>query len=239
MSKIFGGSKSRSQQQATSSSNNQAFNTLNTQFSPLFGYATSGAADIQRFLGGDMSGFNNFKENVGFDFERDRGETQITNMLGSKGLRNSGAALKSLSTFNNNLRNQFANTYLDRLFGLQNIGLNAGQLVAGAGQQSQSQSTGWSRSSSSPGIGQFIGQVAAGAAARSDIRLKENIKKIGRLDNGLGVYNYNYIGDDKLWVGVMAQEVAAIMPEALGPHTLDGYMTVNYDKINLEERLVA
>lgn len=238
MSKIFGGSKSRSQQQSTSSSNNQAFNTLNTQFSPLFGYATSGASDIQRFLGGDMSGFNNFKESVGFDFERDRGETQITNMLGSRGLRNSGAALKSLSQFNNNLRNQFANTYLDRLFGLQNIGLNAGQLVAGAGQQSQSQSTGSSSSRSYEGIGKFIGQVAAGVYA-SDIRLKENIKKIAKLDNGLGVYNYNYIGDDTLWIGVMAQEVEAIMPEALGPRTPDGYMTVNYDKINFEERLVA
>lgn len=238
MSKIFGGSKSRSQQQSTSTSSNQAFPVINQQFSPLFGYANTAAGDIQRFLGGDMSGFNNFKENVGFDFERDRGETAITTALGSRGLRNSGAALKSLTQFNNNLRNQFANTYLDRLFGLQNVGMNAGQLVAGAGNTSQSQSTGWSRSSSSPGIGQFIGQVAAGAA-KSDIRLKENIKKIGKLDNGLGVYHYNYIGDDTLWIGVMAQEVEAIMPEALGPRTPDGYMTVNYDKINLEERLVA
>lgn len=238
MSKIFGGSKSKSQQQSTSLSTNQAYPQINTQFSPLFQYANTGAADIQRFLGGDASGFNNFMDASGFDFERDRGETSITSMLGSKGLRNSGAALKRLTEFNTGIRNQYANNYLERLFGLSNLGMGAGQLVAGAGQQSQSQSTGSSSSKSYEGIGKFIGQVAAGAAA-SDMRLKDNIKKIGKLDNGLNVYNYNYIGDDKLWIGVMAQEVELIQPEALGPRTADGYMTVNYDKINLEERLVA
>ena len=66
----------------------------------------------------------------------------------------------------------------------------------------------------------------------SDIRLKENIKKIGESLSGLGIYKFNYIGQVKKYIGTMADEVIKIVPEAaiLGD---DGFYRVNYDLIDV------
>jgi hypothetical protein len=64
----------------------------------------------------------------------------------------------------------------------------------------------------------------------SDVRAKRDIRHIGTLADGLGVYTYRYLWDDEPRIGVMAQEVAAIRPWALGP-IQDGYMTVNYGSL--------
>lgn len=79
--------------------------------------------------------------------------------------------------------------------------------------------------------GQGIGSAATGlkdlGVRFSDIRLKRDIRKIGLLDDGLGIYAYRYRWDDEPQIGVMAQEVAAIRPWALGP-IQNGVMTVDY-----------
>ena len=49
----------------------------------------------------------------------------------------------------------------------------------------------------------------------SDLRLKHDIALLGRLDNGLGFYRFVYNGENEAYVGVMAQEVEAVMPEAV------------------------
>lgn len=230
MSKIFGGSKSKSQQQSTSSSSNLAYQPIQQAFNPLLGYAQSGASSLQKLLGGDTSEFNAFRAGTGYDFEKDRGESAIMTMLGSKGMRNSGAALKQLVSFNDGLQRSSINNYLDRLLGLTGVGFNAGNALTSAGQVSNSQSTGTSTSKNSNGIGSFLGQMAAGAASMSDRRLKTDIQKVGQLDNGLNVYTFKYLGGKNTYTGVMADEVAEIMPEALGP-TVDGYQSVDYSKI--------
>lgn len=61
----------------------------------------------------------------------------------------------------------------------------------------------------------------------SDRRLKQGIRQIGVLANGLKAYAYSYIWGGSEQVGVLADEVAKIKPEALGPMVL-GYQTVNY-----------
>jgi hypothetical protein len=66
----------------------------------------------------------------------------------------------------------------------------------------------------------------------SDIRLKRDIVELVRLDNGLRLYRYRYLWSDQVYVGVMAQEVAEIVPDAvlLGA---DGYLRVNYSRLGL------
>jgi hypothetical protein len=73
-----------------------------------------------------------------------------------------------------------------------------------------------------------IGQEPA-----SDIRLKRNIELVGRLDDGLGLYRYRYLWSDAVYVGVMAQEVAFVHPDAVvqGP---DGYLRVKYSRLGLK-----
>jgi hypothetical protein len=66
----------------------------------------------------------------------------------------------------------------------------------------------------------------------SDIHAKHDIALLGRLDNGLGFYRFAYIGSNQGYVGVMAQEVAHVMPEAV-IHGADGYLRVDYDKLGV------
>jgi hypothetical protein len=72
-----------------------------------------------------------------------------------------------------------------------------------------------------------------GGGRRSDIALKHDITLLGRLDNGVGFYRFSYNGSDRAYVGVMAQEVQTIVPEAV-VRGRDGYLRVFYDKLGLK-----
>jgi len=68
----------------------------------------------------------------------------------------------------------------------------------------------------------------------SDINLKENIKRIGTHDLGIGIYSYNYKDGYDLskepQIGVMAQEVETVMPEAVMIMP-NGFKAVNYSML--------
>ncbi len=66
----------------------------------------------------------------------------------------------------------------------------------------------------------------------SDIRLKHDIVMLGTLGNGIGIYRFRYNWSDQIYVGVMAQEVEQIMPEAVARGG-DGYLRVNYDRLGV------
>ncbi len=83
------------------------------------------------------------------------------------------------------------------------------------------------------GGGGFRG--GGGGGRRSDIALKHDIVLLGHLDNGLGYYRFSYLGSHKAYVGVMAQEVQALMPDAVMRGS-DGYLRVYYDKLGLKFR---
>ena len=70
-------------------------------------------------------------------------------------------------------------------------------------------------------------------ARTSDIRMKHDIALVGRLDNGLGFYRFSYNGSDKAYVGVMAQEVEEVMPNAV-VYGRDGYRRVKYDMLGIQ-----
>ena len=77
------------------------------------------------------------------------------------------------------------------------------------------------------------GRGGGGGGRRSDIALKHDITLLGHLDNGLGFYRFSYNGSDKAYVGVMAQEVQVVAPDAvIRGH--DGYLRVFYDKLGLQ-----
>jgi Chaperone of endosialidase len=72
-----------------------------------------------------------------------------------------------------------------------------------------------------------------GGGGMSDVRAKHAITLLGQLDNGLGFYRFSYLGSDQAYVGVMAQEVEAVRPEAIVRHG-DGYLRVDYDKLGFQ-----
>lgn len=63
----------------------------------------------------------------------------------------------------------------------------------------------------------------------SDRRLKEDIRRVGVLDNGLTVYAYRYNGERVTHIGLMADEVEAIHPKAVALMP-NGFKGVNYAK---------
>ncbi|MGO9357378.1 MAG: outer membrane beta-barrel protein [Xanthobacteraceae bacterium] len=67
----------------------------------------------------------------------------------------------------------------------------------------------------------------------SDARLKRDIALVGRRDDGLGIYRYRYLWSDAVYVGVMAQEVALIHPDAVVRDPLTGSLAVDYGRLGL------
>ena len=82
------------------------------------------------------------------------------------------------------------------------------------------------------GGGRGGGGGGRGGGRRSDISVKHDIALLGHLDNGLGFYRFSYNGSDKAYVGVMAQEVQTVRPDAVTVGS-DGYLRVYYDKLGL------
>ena len=80
------------------------------------------------------------------------------------------------------------------------------------------------------GLAKGIGSAGGIGAFFSDVRLKDNIRVIGALPSGLPIYSFNYIWDDVPQVGVMAQDVEKVYPDAVIEHE-SGYKMVDYGRI--------
>lgn len=77
----------------------------------------------------------------------------------------------------------------------------------------------------------LFGLGSAAIGLMSDRRAKTDIKRIGTLDNGLPVYGFRYIeGAGPYQIGVMAQEVEDVLPEAV-IKTPNGLRMVNYEML--------
>lgn len=81
----------------------------------------------------------------------------------------------------------------------------------------------------SAGIGAYgLMNAAPAAMAVSDRRLKSNIVRVGTHPLGIGVYEYDIFG--RRQVGVMADEVEKVMPEAVVD--VGGFKAVDYGMLN-------
>ncbi len=63
--------------------------------------------------------------------------------------------------------------------------------------------------------------------APSDRRLKRDIAKVGQLDGDIDLYRYKYLWSDQEYVGVMAQDLLEVRPDAV-IRGGDGYFRVDY-----------
>jgi hypothetical protein len=88
-------------------------------------------------------------------------------------------------------------------------------------------------------LGGLMGGAASLFTAFSDRRLKENIKEVG-VDQrtALTLYEFSYKANpSKRYIGVMADEVELVYPEAVTES--DGYKQVRYDLLGIEFKEVA
>jgi hypothetical protein len=182
--------------------------------------------------GSDLTGVQRFRDSAGYQNIFDEAMRGVTSNAAARGLLNSGAMVRTAQDRAGQLAQQSYENYLQRLLqgsqtGIQ-TGMNAGGIVAEVGAQNERAGGLGGIVNAFKDIGSIGSSIGQFASVLSDRRLKENIVKIGEEPDGLGVYEFNYIGQPERNVGVMAQEVAELRPHALGPTTEDGYMTVNY-----------
>lgn len=76
------------------------------------------------------------------------------------------------------------------------------------------------------GLFGLAGTAAQAGIKYSDARVKDNIRRVGTLDNGLPVYSYNYAWGGPTEIGVMAQDVEQFRPHAV--REINGIKAVDY-----------
>ena len=70
---------------------------------------------------------------------------------------------------------------------------------------------------------------------KSDIAYKENIKYIGKSNDGINVYQYNYKGEEGLYEGVIGNKlIGTAFEHALMVNPEDGLLMVDYNKIDVQ-----
>ncbi len=100
-----------------------------------------------------------------------------------------------------------------------------------ANYNAQNQQYQQAQANRSAGLGSLFGLAGSiGSAFISDSRLKENVRRVGTLANGLATYVYTYIGEKAVQFGVMAQEALGVVPDAVG-QLADGTLYVDYSKV--------
>lgn len=134
-------------------------------------------------------------------------------------------------------------------------GMSAGYGAAGnmAGQMGQNATNMWGQQAnfytqnqsqdSLGGVLGGIGGLAMGLGKSglgfSDRRLKKDVVLVGQDHRtGLNLYEFSYIDSDVRYQGVMADEVEAVMPEAVTAMP-GGYKTVNYKMLGIEMKELA
>lgn len=79
------------------------------------------------------------------------------------------------------------------------------------------------------GTQNMAGLAMLAASMFSDERLKEDVKRVGKMNDGTPIYTYKYKqGDGKTHMGVMAQEARKKHPDAVRKDPLTNMLMVNY-----------
>lgn len=173
-----------------------------------------------------------------------QGENAMLQQASATGGLRGGNIQGALAQFRPQMLSQLIEQQYGRLGGIAGMGQASASGQAAQGMQSAS-----NIGNLMQGIGaaQAGGIMAAGGARRaafgdllqgagagasiyknifSDCRLKKNIKLIGTHAKGIGIYSWEYLWGTKA-IGVMADEVEKIIPEAVTTHK-SGFKIVNY-----------
>lgn len=207
---------------------NQFAGQLNTAYAPQVAQGNQSTNMLSQLLGvgGDPDdAWAKYKEKAGYAPALSALQQGVTSGGAASGLLNSGSTQKALLKKGADLDSGMFSNFLQSLAGVSGLGLQAGNLISGAG------STATSKEPST--ASNILSGIAGVASIFSDRRTKKNIKLVDRFEDGLGLYTFRYLDElptDELRGGVMADEVARIRPWALGP-TIGGFQTVDYTRL--------
>jgi hypothetical protein len=168
------------------------------------------------------------------DIKMEQTKRQIFKVIGAQKAEYAAAGLTGGGSAQEVLRSSISQGSLEKAI------VNAQTQINVTGYKEQAaQFGGMATAADAAGAGSIIGGVANFAAAffASDRRLKTDITPVA-MHGSLPIYSYRFIGEDKLRLGPMADEVAIHAPHALGP-MINGYATVNYAALGLAHLVEA
>lgn len=190
-----------------------------------------GTKALQSLAGGSGEMMRNWQQDPGYQFQLQQGNTAINNAAAARGMGNSGATLKALTAYGQNMASQEydkiynrENSRLSQLAGYgQNAVTNTANASANLGNSLSNNYMGLGNAQAAAHIAQgnqmsnLVGQgMGLGAAAFSDKRLKKNIKpvpkeELDQLRKELKAFYYEYKetlhGDPGRHIGIMAQDL--------------------------------
>lgn len=233
----------------------QMFQQTREDLSP---YRTIGASGLSALQSGIMGGtIGNtgktaaqlFRETPGYQEELSAGREAIEASAAARGGLLSGSTLKGLQQFGQDVASRNYQQFLGNLSNLAGMGQSSagqtGQFAQYAGSQlgQAFQEAGAARASGyagaagarAAGIQNLIG-IGGAAAGLSDRNAKENIKYIGKSNSGIPIVEFNYKGMKERYVGVIAQDLEKIVPDAVIEE--NGIKKVDYSKIDVDMRRI-
>ncbi|MCS3725507.1 tail fiber domain-containing protein [Bradyrhizobium betae] len=220
--------------------------------------AGAGVDQLKNLLGingqqGNDAAMKSLEATPGYQFQLQQGNNSINAAAAANGTLASGKQLIDLSNYNQGLASttyQNAVNNLQPFLGASNsaatgiAGVNTGLGNATASQYNSlanldyTAATGIGNANANATLAQnqanqnqwnaLSGLGTAALSIFSDERLKEFIEPVGELYDGTNVYRYNYKGDPVPRIGVMAQEVEKVNPDAV--IDIGGFKAVRYDK---------
>ena len=197
------------------------------------GQALGGLGQLAAGMGGQFGQIGGGLAGLGQQSQQQLGaQVGMLNQLGQQGQATQQAALSRQFAG----AQQLAGEPMQRLLQGQQLlaGMPAGQISGGTQGQSYQPQSYQKPSEFSQAVG-TAGQIAS-LFALSDVELKDNIKKVGELEPGVGWYTWDWNAKAKSMgaesepaEGVIAQEVLEVKPDAV--IVKDGYYAVNYGKV--------
>lgn len=146
------------------------------------------------------------------------GATQMAMGWGGQGMQGAGMGMNAIGQ-GAGVMNQTASSAGSNYQGAGSTYTN----IAGIQQKSQA--------ANMEMMGSVVG-AAGKAFSLSDRRLKTDVVQVGTLANGLPVYSFRYKAGGPTVIGVMADEVARVRPEAVDPNYKgSGFSAVDYSML--------
>lgn len=195
-----------------------------------------------------------FQNSPGFQGALETGNENVLRNRARTGDLRSGATNIDLQNLGQNLQNQQWQQYTANLAPFLNTSASAaggiGQLSSGLGtalnanygslgELGYSSETGKGNADANAALagnaasGNFVNALmnvaGLGASIFSDERVKEDIERVGALDDGQPIYRYTYVGaPERTHIGLIAQEVEDLHPDAVTE--FGGIKAVDYGK---------
>lgn len=146
---------------------------------------------------------------------------------GQAGTATGSGIAQSLLTGANGQANSITNAGTAQASGIAGAANNFGSLLNNSALLYQLQHPG----GGGDVFGSAQGAADIGSLALSDRRLKTDIRRVGKTDSGLALYSYRMKGSPQTQIGVMADEVRRVAPDAVR-RLSSGFDAVDYRRVS-------